>query len=103
MSGKHTIILLQQTPSKASRTFMDYEDIPHAMDGVCQMFEKRLKELNPQVRNITYDIDDLYNYIDQLADMSALVFDPQKNAYLPYNKEYIKKKAFDHLKKQAQQ
>ena len=46
------------------------------MDGVCQMFEKRLKELNPQMRSITYDINDLYHYIDVLPDLSALVFAP---------------------------
>jgi hypothetical protein len=41
------------------------------------MFERRLKELNPGLRNITYDITDLYNFIDQLADMSALVYSQQ--------------------------
>ena len=29
-----------------------------------QMFEKQLKELNPQLRNITYDINDLYKVAD---------------------------------------
>eukprot|EP00854_Cymbomonas_tetramitiformis_P000585 gene585-986_t len=71
--GKHTIILLQPTANKTSRTFLDFETVPLAMDGVCQLFEKRLKDLNPTMRNITYDITDLYTYIDQLADMSALV------------------------------
>lgn len=37
------------------------------------MFEKRLKEANPNLRNITYDIADLYKYIEALTDMSALV------------------------------
>eukprot|EP00240_Pyramimonas_obovata_P020332 CAMPEP_0118935932 /NCGR_PEP_ID=MMETSP1169-20130426/15913_1 /TAXON_ID=36882 /ORGANISM="Pyramimonas obovata, Strain CCMP722" /LENGTH=72 /DNA_ID=CAMNT_0006879015 /DNA_START=173 /DNA_END=391 /DNA_ORIENTATION=- len=72
------------------------------MDGVCQIFEGRLKELNPTLRNITYDITDLYTFIDQLADMSALVFNPQINAYMPYDKDWLKKKAFSHLKRQAQ-
>lgn len=52
------------------------QTVPAAMDGVCQMFEKRLKELNPQMRSITYDINDLYHYIDVLPDLSALVFAP---------------------------
>ena len=38
------------------------------------MFEKRLKQLNPNMRQITYDINDLYTYIDSLPDLSALVF-----------------------------
>ncbi|XP_042989164.1 enhancer of rudimentary homolog isoform X3 [Carya illinoinensis] len=73
MANKHTIILMQTSPNKASRTFMDYESISQAMDGICGLYERKLKELNPAIRNITYDIADLYNFIDGLADMSALV------------------------------
>ena len=65
------------------------------------MFDRRLKEMYPKLRDITYDIHDLYNYIDALNDLSALVYEPSANAYLPYNKEWIKKRAFSHLKKQA--
>jgi hypothetical protein len=65
------------------------------------MFEKRLKEIYPNLKDITYDISDLYNYIDALADLSALVFDPSTNTYAPHNKDWVKTKAFAHLKKQA--
>ena len=33
------------------------------------MFEKRLKEMYPHMKDITYDIADLYNYVDALADL----------------------------------
>lgn len=50
---------------------------PHIFEtiyaGICGLYERKLKELNPAVRNITYDISDLYNFIDGLADLSALV------------------------------
>lgn len=42
--------------------------------GICGLYERKLKDLNPAIRNITYDIADLYNFIDGLADMSALVY-----------------------------
>lgn len=42
--------------------------------GICGLYERKLKDLNPAVRNISYDIMDLYNFIDGLADMSALVY-----------------------------
>ena len=67
------------------------------------MFEKRLKEMYPHMKDITYDIADLYNYVDALADLSAMVYDPKLNAYQPFNKEWVKKKCFAHLKKQARQ
>ena len=37
------------------------------------MYERRLQELNPNVKNITYDVNDLYSYIDHMGDMCALV------------------------------
>lgn len=76
----HTIILLQPLPDRRSRTFLDFETVGKAVDGVrvlawqgsrhitdmvlkrggasgvCGLFEKRLKELNPQKRQITYDV-----------------------------------------------
>ena len=101
--NRHTIILVQTTANKKSRTFMDFEKVSMAMNGVCTMFEKRLKEMYPHMKDITYDIADLYNYVDALADLSAMVYDPKLNAYQPYNKEWVKKKCFAHLKKQAGQ
>lgn len=44
------------------------------MDGVVKMYESKLKQLNPNMKNITYDIQELYNYIDSLTDLSALVY-----------------------------
>ena len=70
---RHTVALVQFNTSVASRTFLDYESLPAAMDGVCALYEKELKALNPTVDNITYDIADLYTYLDQLADISLLV------------------------------
>ncbi|KAJ6924925.1 hypothetical protein NC652_018011 [Populus alba x Populus x berolinensis] len=70
---------MQNSQNRSTRTFMDYDSISQAMDGafagICTLYERKLKDLNPANRNITYDIADLYNFIDGLADMSALVYD----------------------------
>lgn len=50
---------------------------------------------------ITYEITDLYAYIDQMTDMSALVYAPDPNAYIPCNKDWIKKQAYNHLRDQG--
>jgi|TARA_B110000503_G_scaffold138260_1_gene224119 hypothetical protein len=55
----------------------------------------------PNMRRLDYDVSDLYNYIDALSDLSALVYDPAINAYAPQNKEWVKQKCLAHLKKQA--
>ncbi|KAK9052787.1 hypothetical protein SSX86_029417 [Deinandra increscens subsp. villosa] len=100
-SNKHTIILMQTSQNRASRTFMDYESISQAMDGICALYERKLKNLNPVMRNITYDIQDLYNFMDGLADLSALVYDHSIQAYLPNDREWIRNRMFHHLKKLA--
>jgi hypothetical protein len=67
------------------------------------MYEQRLKELNPEKRKITYDISDLFAYVDSLTDLTCLVWSSEINAYAPHNKEWIKQSVFSHLKTQAGQ
>ena len=43
------------------------------MSGICGLYERKIRDINPMIPNITYDITDLYNFIDGLADISALV------------------------------
>ncbi|RLN90025.1 hypothetical protein BBJ28_00010219, partial [Nothophytophthora sp. Chile5] len=110
--AKHTIILVQYTRDPNSRTYLDFESVNGGMDGVVKMYEAKLKQLNPSMKNITYDIQDLYTYIDSLTDLSALVvlidahltccrLDLETKTYLPCGKEWIKKKVFQVLKNQA--
>ncbi|EFJ31865.1 hypothetical protein SELMODRAFT_38959, partial [Selaginella moellendorffii] len=100
-SGRHTIVLYQPSAARGSRTFLDYESVTQAMDGICGLFEKKLKDMNPTIRNITYEVADLYRFIDELPDMSALVYDTEVNAYIPYDRQWIKLRAFQHLRKLA--
>lgn len=113
-------------------------EYPNIYSGICALYERKLKELNPAVRNLSYDISDLYNFIDGLADLSALVYlslshaiylyfpvprislyicmlltckyyclastcsyDHSIQAYLPYDRQWIKQRTFQHLKKLA--
>ncbi|KAK4798804.1 hypothetical protein SAY86_031130 [Trapa natans] len=101
MVPKHTIVLMQPSQNRASRTFMDYESVSQAIDGICGLYERKLKELNPAILNITYDVSDLYNFIDGLTDLSALVYSPNAQAYVPYDREWIKQRTFQHLKRMA--
>ncbi|XP_017985201.1 PREDICTED: enhancer of rudimentary homolog isoform X4 [Theobroma cacao] len=63
---------MQTSQNRAPRTFVDYDSISQAMDGIRGLYERKLKKLNPATQNITYDIGVLYNFIDGLADMIAL-------------------------------
>eukprot|EP01126_Amoeba_proteus_P032439 TRINITY_DN3163_c0_g1_i1.p1 TRINITY_DN3163_c0_g1~~TRINITY_DN3163_c0_g1_i1.p1 ORF type:complete len:103 (-),score=11.54 TRINITY_DN3163_c0_g1_i1:102-410(-) len=101
--SNHTIILIQSRPAPSSRTYHDYNSVPEAMDGLCKIFETNLKQQNPTARHITYEIKDLWGYIDSLPDLGILVFSPQKQVYEPHPKEWAKEKVLGHLKKLATQ
>jgi hypothetical protein len=118
----HTILLLQSTSKLDSRTYSDYESVDECLDGipplslvksrtrldqcfscvgVCKVFEEHLKKRNPTSPSITYDISELFEFVDQIADLSCLVFQKQTGQYKPHNKEWIKQEIFQLLRKQA--
>ncbi|EDO29024.1 predicted protein, partial [Nematostella vectensis] len=78
----------------------DYESLEECMEGVCKIFEEHLKRTNPNTPSITYDISQLFDFIDELTDLSCLV--SQKNRhYAPHNKDWIKEQIYIMLRKQA--
>ncbi|CAM4814071.1 unnamed protein product [Rotaria magnacalcarata] len=97
----HTILLLQSTNKLDSRTYSDYESVDECLDGVCKVFEEHLKKRNPTSPSITYDISELFEFVDQISDLSCLVFQKQTGQYEPHNKEWIKQQIFQLLRKQA--
>jgi hypothetical protein len=80
---------------------MDFTSVGAALDALVKMYEHKLKDLNPNVQNITYDINDLYSFLDSLHDICALVLDPAANKYDPRDKAWLKNKIFIHLRGQA--
>ncbi|XP_057174669.1 enhancer of rudimentary homolog isoform X1 [Ursus arctos] len=102
-SGSHTILLVQPTKRPEGRTYADYESVNECMEGVCKMYEEHLKRMNPNSPSITYDISQLFDFIDDLADLSCLVYRADTQTYQPYNKDWIKEKIYVLLRRQAQQ
>ncbi|XP_003737475.1 enhancer of rudimentary homolog [Galendromus occidentalis] len=96
----HTILLLQ-TSGPETRTYADFESINECMERICHIFEEHLKKQNPESPSITYDISQLFEFIDQLHDMTCLVHQKTTNVYSPYTKAWIKEKIYALLKQQA--
>ena len=96
----HTIVLIQ--PGKPeTRTYSDFESVGEAMEGICHIFEEHLKQSNPHSASITYDISQLYDFIDDLNDISCLVFQRNSSTYAPFSRDWIKEQIFVLLRKQA--
>lgn len=97
----HSILLIQPSASAESRTYSDYESVNDCLEGVCRIYEEHLKRLNPNTPTITYDISQLFDFVDQLKDLSVLVYVKSSNTYAPYNKDWIKEKIYVLLRKAA--
>uniref|UniRef100_A0A8C5XRM2 Enhancer of rudimentary homolog n=1 Tax=Microcebus murinus TaxID=30608 RepID=A0A8C5XRM2_MICMU len=90
----HTILLVQPTKRPEGRTYAYYESVNECMEGVCKVYEEHLKRMNPNSPSITYDIGQLFEFIDDLADLSCLVYRADTQTYQPYNKDWIKEKIY---------
>ena len=68
--------------------------------GVSQLFENKLREINPGRDEITYNLQDLFGYLDALPDVSVLVQDPKQRVYVPYGLIFIKNNIFARIQEQ---
>ena len=102
-SQSHTIILYQSSKSQSTRRYQDFPTLAEALDGVCKLYEAQLKRLNPKLNHIQYDISDLFQYVDDLPDISFMVFDDQTTSYVPRGRKWIKRKVLNRLKKMGEQ
>ena len=62
----HTILLVQASSEQNSRTFADYENLNDALEGICKIFEENLKKKNTSSPQITYDVSQLFDFVDEL-------------------------------------
>ena len=63
----HTILLVQPGRNPETRTYSDYESVNECMEGVCKIYEEHLKRRNPNTPTITYDISQLFDFVDQVS------------------------------------
>ncbi|KAF7252930.1 hypothetical protein EG68_11654 [Paragonimus skrjabini miyazakii] len=87
----HAILLVQPSAKKPDT------------QGVCKIYEEQLKRENPNAPTITYDISQLFQFIDQLADLSCLEFHEPTYTYVPHPKNWIKENIYVLLRNQAGQ
>lgn len=72
-ASSHTIVLIQFNLER-SRSYYDYETLSEALNGICSLYEARLKFKNPNKPNITYSIAELFEWMDKMTDISCLVY-----------------------------
>ena len=45
--------------------------VNECMEGVCKIYEEHLKRTNPNIPSITYDISQLFDFIDQVCQWTV--------------------------------
>ena len=71
----HTILLVQPGIKPETRTYSDYESVNECMEGVCKIYEEHLKRTNPNLPSITYDISQLFEFVDQVKQIISHSFE----------------------------
>ena len=83
-----------------SRTYLDFDTPAQAMEGLVQVYEQRLEQ-STDGGKVNYEMRDIVMFIDNLADLSCMVFDETQKIYLPYGKDWIKSRIYGYLKQYA--
>ena len=97
-SGRHCLLLKQETAAGASKTWNDYNSVPDAIDGFVKSYEAKLRNLNPTLKQLTYSVADLQTYVDSMYDVSLMVSAPNTRQYVPKGKDFLKQQCLQRLK-----
>jgi hypothetical protein len=94
----HTVMLLQFTKDETtSRTYLDFEGTSDAMDTLVQIYEQRI-EAEVGNETVDYTMRDVVMFVDNLADISVMIYDNASKVYIPHGKDWIKSRLYSYLK-----
>ena len=99
----HTILLVQPEASPKSRTYYDFNAIAEALDGCVELYQRALREMNPNVTTFEFDVNDLLRYFDEIFDISALVFSNKNQMYEAKGRQWLKDNIIARLQRLQQQ
>lgn len=88
---------------RSQKQDLGYESVNECMEGVCKMYEEHMKRNNPNSPSTIYSISQLFDIIDDLANLSCLAHQANTQTHKPYNKDGIKENIYVLLHRQAQQ
>lgn len=54
-----------------------------------------------QQEDVTYDVSELFGYIDTLKDVGCLIYNVNLKAYEPKSRDWLKQQVYNGLKNQA--
>lgn len=94
------MLLVQFSAKLESRTFVEYNSLRAALNGICQLYEQALKESEPGVRKISYNMNDLFMYLDKMHKIILFLYHPPTRTYKVHDKIWLKDKLVKHVQGQ---
>ncbi|XP_037928017.1 enhancer of rudimentary homolog [Teleopsis dalmanni] len=95
------ILLVDPFNFQSGRTFLDYETMDACIEGICRMYEQHLVRLFPTTEVFTYDLRDLFKFMDGFRDFAVLLR-VGTDTFSPHNKEWIKDEIVAYMRLNAQ-
>jgi hypothetical protein len=89
-----------------TRTYLDFDTISDALDGLVQIFEQSLRRTAVAQgkildEHLSYELPELLAFLDNLAELTCMVFNDVQKIYLPHGRDWIKSRLYISLKKLA--
>ena len=98
---KHCILLIQPSQDSHSRTYTDHASVGDALASLVETYENGLRGKNQAGgAPVTYSSAQLLGFLDSLHDLSMLAFTSSVNAYVPYDRTWIKTRVYGSLQRQ---
>ena len=85
MVGK-ALLLIQTKTDVESRRYQEFLSLDKCLDHLLRLFEDTLRNQMQVKDNITYDLSDLYEYLDELPHIVCLIFSEECRNYTPHDK-----------------
>jgi len=98
--GNHVVLLTQHDKNPRSKIWSEYKSLSQALDGVIEMFEKELEKSSHGKSEISYDVQQLFAYVDKLKDLRVMMLDSRAQMYTSKSKPWIKKQILAQLQGQ---
>ena len=87
----HTILLLQMDSRVSTRIWADFGPVSDAINDIIRLYEDHARSQRLHTSpSISYELTDIYRFIDSLHEACCMQFSPKTNQYIPHDKTWIK-------------
>lgn len=96
MVGK-VLLLVQHKVDSESKRYQEFLSLEKCLDYILKIFEDKLRTQLQEKDNFTYDLSDLYEYLDDLPQILCLIYSEEMRNFTPHDKNWVKSKLYSHL------